>query len=195
MRTALRFACALDREARLAERLGDVVVTGSNCKNVPSDPVVAFGYAGSLRDDWHPGTVVVATRVISITGRVVWERDPLPACERFSIRDAKFGTVLGHDEIIDDPEERRFLYSELKADVVTTEAHRYPHLRGCILGITDYPKRPLGLLALALDARGEMKRDVIKRAFRDSPWQSLCVSVNSIKADRALGRVNIVFNE
>ena len=180
-RAIITFACALPREAHLAKRHGTTILVGVNCRNgIPSREVVAYGYAGSLREDWPPGTLVDAHRVVNARGETIRNLTPL------GIPGAKLGVVLGLDRIISEPEELRYMREVSGADIVDTETHLYTNLRGCVRAITDHPDRPLGEFAFVVEDNGRVSWRKVFAAFLNAPWNSTCVSINALKADRAL---------
>jgi hypothetical protein len=75
----LTFACATQAERRVARRAGAATaLVGLGAANgVPDGPLVSFGLAGALRGGLAPGTVVDATRIVDVEGRVLWEGGPL----------------------------------------------------------------------------------------------------------------------
>jgi|GEM_PF-6402593 hypothetical protein len=187
-RTAVTFACALPREARLAKRHGNTIVVGLGCKKngvlqIPQEEVIAYGYACSLREDWRPGTLVEVYRIVDTRGRTIKDVPLL------GIPGAKRAIMVGSDRIITDPDELRFIREASGADIVDMETHLYPNLLGCVRAITDRPRRPFGELAFAVDEDGHLLWGKVLTAFADAPWHSTCVSINALKADLTLWRL------
>lgn len=176
----LTFACALPREAVIAKRHGNVELVGLRCKyGIPGGDVIANGFIGSLRRDLRPGTIVTVEKIVSETGAI-------RMVQPLNIPGAKRITVFGSEHVIRDAATLEKIRQKTNADAVHTEVHRYPNLQGAFFAVTDYPLRPLGELGDVLDANDEIDFEKAKQAFKNAPWQSLCVSVNSLKAEIAL---------
>ena len=176
----MTFACALPREEQLARRHGNTIIVGLRCKlGIPKDAVTAYGFAGSLRSDWKPGTIISVVGVANLRGEV---REVKP----LEIPGAKYGVILGLDEPVADASVLEELRKSTGADAVHTETHLYTDLRGGILAVTDYPLRPLRKLATAIDDNGNLIWRNIGSAFLQEPINSALVSVNSLKAEWAL---------
>jgi adenosylhomocysteine nucleosidase len=133
---ALTFACATTAEERVARRLGlPAVRVGVRAANgVPDARLVSFGLAGALHDGLRVGDVLDATRVVDEHGQTLWEGGPL------GVAGARPATVLGADELVHDPAERRRLHEETGADAVDMESGvlaRSGRLAGVVRVVSD----------------------------------------------------------
>jgi hypothetical protein len=149
----MTMACATGAEARAARRAGlraTVIGIGAT-RDLPEGPLVSFGLAGALHDDFELGDVVDATRVVDTEGGVLWEGRPLGA------RGARPATVLATTSVADDPAERRALHRRSGADIADMESGvlaRSGRLSGCLRAVSDTPSKPLGPLARVVDSGG-----------------------------------------
>jgi nucleoside phosphorylase len=157
----MTLACATREEAKTARRLAlrvgagvHVAVVGLGARRkLPEGKIISFGLAGGLHDGLDCGEVLDATRVVDANGSVLWEGKPLGASG------ARPGTILAVESIIDDPAERRRLYSRTGADAADMESGvlaRSGRLAGCLRAISDTPTRTLGPLAKAVDEDGRL---------------------------------------
>jgi hypothetical protein len=164
----LTFACATQAERRVARRAGAATaLVGLGAANgVPDGPLVSFGLAGALRGGLAPGTVVDATRIVDVEGRVLWEGGPL------GVDGAETVTILAAPEIVDDPAERLRLHERTGADVADLESGplaKTGRLRGALRAVSDTPSRPLDGLASGVKADGGYDWPALARAFASSP--------------------------
>lgn len=120
-------------EARLAGAGGLAVVGGGSAARVeaglarlhearPLHGVLSFGVAGGLAPDLRPGDLVAATAVFSASGvfscHAAWAEFLSRAAP-----DARPGALLGVDEPILTPENKRRLHEETGAVAVDMESH------------------------------------------------------------------------
>jgi hypothetical protein len=182
------FACAMTAEQRAAKRLGSTVRVGLGVANgMPEgDRLVSFGIAGALRHGLLIGTVIDATRVVDERGTVLWEGEPL------GVVDARHGTILGADRIVDDPAERAALHEVTGADAVDMESAslaRTGRLAGCIRAISDTPELKLAGLAEAAKLDGRVDVRGLVRGFVRAPVETARAIVAVTRALRSLQRV------
>ena len=140
------FASAMHIEHRAALRLGESLRVGIGCRRqLPTRPVISFGFAGALTGDLPVGSVVVATKVVDQDGTVLWEGEPL------AVPGASNCIVLASDHFVGSAEEREQLCKRSGATVVDMESGIYAR-RGLFTGslrvISDTPTQRL------LDFRG-----------------------------------------
>lgn len=186
------YACALPQEAKVLKRHGPTKVVGMGCCALESAnldrPFVFCGYGGGLDPTLQTGDGVSATKVIYLTnGRIetIWEGEPI------RIRGAKYGIVLGSDEIVDDPLKRRWLHEKTRAIAIDMESHLAakdnPLYRGSFRAMTDTVRDPMGRqLSKALNWDGTYNRAQIRRAFTNDPWGSLRFAYQTTKANITL---------
>ena len=183
----LTFACAMSVEEKIARKLGPTALVGLGVSSgVPEGRLVSFGIAGALRPDLPVGTVIDATRVVDERGVVLWEGEPL------GIVDARRGTILGADRIVDDPEERARLHEATGADAVDMESAtlaRSGRLAGCIRAISDTPTSRLAGLAQAVTLDGRPNYVGFVRGFLREPRETARALRNSLRALKALEAV------
>jgi len=131
------FASAMYIEHRAALKLGESLRVGIGCRRqVPTRPVISFGFAGALAGDLPVGTTVVASKVVDEKGSVLWEGQPL------LVRDANVCVVLASDHFVGSPQERAQLCKRSGATVVDMESGIYARLglfAGSLRVISDTP--------------------------------------------------------
>jgi len=160
----MTLVCATRTEERAARKLGArTAVVGIGARGeLPEGPLVSFGLAGGLHDGLECGHVLDATRVVDADGTVLWEGAPLGANE------ARPGTIVAVDAVLDDPAERRRLHERTGADAADMESGvlaQTGRLAGCLRAISDTPARTLGPLADVLDSDGHVKPRGVVRAL------------------------------
>jgi hypothetical protein len=180
-------ACATRTEARAARRFGGrTVVVGIGARRgVPDGSLVSFGLAGALHDELSCGDVLDATRVVDVSGNVLWEGGPI------GLSRAHGGTILFVGELVDDPRERRRLHDQTGADAIDMESGalaRSGRLAGCVRAISDTPSRTLGPLADAVDADGHLRWRGLARALL-RPRETSRALANVRRALRSLEEV------
>jgi len=151
----MTLACATKTEARSAMYLGlPTAVVGIGASGaIPEGELVSFGVAGALHDGLGCGELLDATRVVDADGKVLWEGGPL------GVKEARPGTIVAVDAIVEDPTERRRLHERTGADAADMESGRLAatgRLAGCLRAISDTPSRTLGPLATAVDSDGRL---------------------------------------
>ena len=183
----LTFAVATTAEERVAKRLGLNTVRVGVCvaNGVPEGSLVSFGLAGALHDGVALGAVIDATRIVDEDGYVLWEGGPLGA------RDARPGTILALDRIVDEPWERQRLYELTRADAVDMESGvlaRTGRLAGCLRAISDTPSRRIDALAGVVGATGELRWPALVRAIGKNPPRATSAILDAIRALKSLER-------
>jgi nucleoside phosphorylase len=178
-------ACATRAELRAARRSGSrTALVGLGAANgVPDGSVISFGLAGSLRDDFAPGTLLDATRVVDTAGTVLWEGEPL------GVAGAERVTILAAETIVDDPTERRRLHESTGADAADLESGplaRSGRLSGVLRAVSDTPERTLHGMAEAVTPAGDYDWAGLARAFAREPRGFARAAAD---ARRALGRL------
>ena len=175
-------ACATGTEERAARRAGyrtaRVGIRAS--RGVPAGELVSFGVAGGLNGA-PIGTVIDATRVVDVSGTVLWEGKGLGL--------GRAGTILAIDRLVDDPAELRRLHVETGANAVDMESGVLAatgRLRGCVRAISDSPQEPLGRLARAVTPDGRAKPVEFLAALALAPKNTVRALVNIRRALRAL---------
>jgi hypothetical protein len=130
----LTFAVATTAEERVAKRLGlRTVRVGVRAANgVPDASLVSFGLAGALREGLRVGDVLDATRVVDERGETLWQGGGLGV--------GRNATILGSDDLVHDPGERRRLHVSSGADAVDMESGvlaRSGRLAGVVRVVSD----------------------------------------------------------
>jgi adenosylhomocysteine nucleosidase len=164
----LTLACATTAERRAARRAGAraALVGLAAVNGVPDGRLVSFGLAGALRDDLASGTVLDATRVVDVSGTVLWEGEPL------GVPGAEPATILAADEIVDDAAARRRLHERTGADATDLESGplaRSGRLSGVLRAVSDTPDRSLHGICAAVTPEGRYDWVGLARAFAREP--------------------------
>jgi len=183
----LTFACATPSEANVAKRLGlaHAVIGLGGANGLPEGRLVSYGLAGALHEGLALGSVVDATRIVDEDGAVLWEGGPLGA------RDARPGTIVAVERIVDDPVERLRLHERTHADAVDMESGvlaRTGRLAGCLRAISDTPSRRLDALAGAVGSSGRLHWPGLLRALGKNPSGATAAILDAIRALRNLER-------
>jgi len=181
----LTLACATPSEAAAARRAGGrAVVVGLGASlGVPEGRLVSYGVAGALHDGLAIGDVLDATRVVDISGGVLWEGAQLGA------RGARGGVILAADAVVDDPAERRRLHEATGADAVDMESGvlaRSGRLAGVVRAVSDTPAATLGALAGVVHADGSVSYQRLARAVAARPRATVRAIRQSQRALRRL---------
>ena len=181
----LTFACATPPEAAVAKRLGlaHAVIGLGGANGLPEGRLVSFGLAGALHDGIALGAVIDATRIVDEEGDVLWEGGPLGA------RDARPGTILALDRIVDEPWERQRLHERTRADAVDMESGvlaRTGRLAGCLRAISDTPSRRIDALAGVVGTTGKLDWPAFLRAIGKNPPRATSAILDAIRALRSL---------
>ncbi|HUD02968.1 MAG TPA: hypothetical protein VMR46_03065 [Candidatus Paceibacterota bacterium] len=135
------FASAMPVEHRAAQRLGQSLLVGIACKlQLPTRPVISFGFAGALCDTLPMAAAVVISTVVDENGHVLWRGKPLV------VQNAHQVVVVSADHMVDSVEERAELRKRSGAQVVDMETSIYARL-GLLVGglrvISDTPTQRL----------------------------------------------------
>jgi nucleoside phosphorylase len=145
--------------------------------------LVSFGLAGALVGGLAPGTLVVGTRVVDESGRVLWEGHP-PA-----LAGARPAVVCGAAQIVDTAEERAALARASGAEVVDLESGRLAesgHLVAVVRAISDTPARPAGRLAQAAGPAGGTAWATVAGALLRAPRETVRTGLAGRAALRVL---------
>ncbi len=180
-------ACATEVEERAGRgsglRTALIGLAGHN--GIPDGPLVSFGLAGALSEELACGDVVDGTKVVDARGNTLWEGRAL------GVPGARIGTILGADEVVDDPAERRRLHEATGALVVDLESAplaRTGRLAGCLRVVGDTPRRRLHGLCNAVTPEGRMDWSGFTRSFLKAPVGFSRAAVDGKRALKALER-------
>ncbi|MGI8421786.1 MAG: hypothetical protein ACR2MU_05960 [Gaiellaceae bacterium] len=177
-------AVATAAEERAARRLGKTFRIGlAGANGLPGGRLVSFGLAGALHDGLALGELLDATRIVDLSGTVLWEGKPL------GIDGARTGTILAGEAIVDDPTERRQLHERTGADAVDLESGPLAatgRLVGCVRAISDTPSHTLGPLAGAVKRSGSTNWVGLARAFVRAPRAATRAAGDARRALRRL---------
>jgi adenosylhomocysteine nucleosidase len=180
-------ACALAVEERAARSGGARVARvglGASLP-LPDGPLVSFGLAGALLPGFPPGTLVTATRIVDETACVLWEGDPL------RVAGARRAVVCAAPRVVDEPAERVALAERtgaLAVDLETGALAETGRLAGVLRAISDTPDRPVGGLARAATAAGEVAWRVVVRSFLVEPRTTVRAALGARAALASLER-------
>jgi adenosylhomocysteine nucleosidase len=180
-------ACALAVEERAARRGGGRVarVGLGALLPLPDGPLVSFGLAGALLRGFPPGTLVTATQIVDEEARVVWEGEPLP------VAGARRAVLCAASRIVDEPAERAALAARTGAVAVDLESSALAatgRLAGVVRAISDTPDRPVGSLATAATATGDVAWRAVVRSFLLEPRMSIRTALAARAALASLER-------
>lgn len=133
------FASAMLVEHRAAQRLGRSLLVGIACKlQLPTKPVISFGFAGALCNTLPIAAVVVVAKVVDKDGAVLWEGKPLAV------------VVVSTDRIVDSAAERAELHKRSGAHIVDMETGIYARqelLVGGLRVVSDTPAQRLASMS------------------------------------------------
>ncbi len=159
---------------------------GLGARGTPPDgPLVSFGLAGSLVEGLEPGDLVVAHRVVTAQGDLLWERAPL------ELPDARAVVVCAAGRIVDSPAERARLAESSGAEAVDLESGALAvtgRLRAVVRAISDSPSRPAGGLAGAATQAGDTDWLAVAGPFARSPREAFRTALAGRRALAALER-------
>ena len=182
MDVPLTLACALEVEEKVARKAGARTArVGLGARlPLPEGPLVSFGFAGSLDPRLQPGTLVTASKVVDISGKTLWEGEPLAV-------DGAETVVVCAASAITDGRAREAVASSSGAGAVDLESGELAgsgRLVGVVRAISDSADRPLGRLASAARPDGTTDYRVVVGAFLTQPITSVRTA---LAARRAIG--------
>jgi hypothetical protein len=182
-------ACALAVEEKAARRGGAPVarVGLGGSLPAPAAALISFGLAGALVEGLEPGTVVTAWRIVDEHGVVVWEGEPL------AVPGARSVVLCAVGRVIDEPAERGALATRtgaVAADMESGVLAATGRLVGVVRAISDGPERPVGRLASAAHADGDVAWWPVVRAFLNEPAKSARAAAGSRRALAELERAS-----
>jgi hypothetical protein len=178
----LTLACALEVEEKVARKAGARTArVGLGARlPLPEGPLVSFGFAGSLDPSLQPGTLVTARKVVDVSGKTLWEGDPLAV-------DGAETVVVCAASAITDGRAREAVASSSGAGAVDLESGKLAgtgRLVGVVRAISDSADRPLGRLASAARPDGTTDYRAVVGAFLTQPVTSVRTA---LAARRAIG--------
>jgi nucleoside phosphorylase len=178
---AVTLACALEVEERVARKAGAraALIGLGVTRPLPEGPLVSFGFAGGLVPELERGALLTATRIVSDTGEMLWEGEPI------EVDGAEPAVICSTDRVIDNAEERSRLAERTGAVAVDMESGKLAatgRLAGTVRAVSDSPDRPLGGLATAVRADGSTDWGVIVRSIVREP---VCTAHAIVGAQRA----------
>jgi hypothetical protein len=134
---SLVLACALEVERRIARGAGArsaLVGLGAGLP-LPEGRLVSFGVAGGLTEEFRPGMLLTAERVVDVDGAVLWEGEPL------RVGGAEPAVICwSPDGVVNEPEARKELARRSGASAVDMESGvlaRSGRLAGVVRAISD----------------------------------------------------------
>jgi adenosylhomocysteine nucleosidase len=182
----LTLACALEVEEKVARKAGARTArVGLGARlPLPEGPLVSFGFAGSLDPSLQPGTLVTASKVVDVSGRTLWEGEPLAV-------DGAEAVVVCAASAITDGRAREAVASSSGAGAVDLESGKLAgtgRLVGVVRAISDSADRPLGRLASAARPDGTTDYRVVLGAFLTQPITSVRTALGARRAIGGLRR-------
>jgi adenosylhomocysteine nucleosidase len=178
----LTLACALEVEEKVARKAGARTArVGLGARlPLPEGPLVSFGFAGSLDPGLQPGTLVTASKVVDVSGKTLWEGEPLAV-------DGAETVVVCAASAITEGRAREAVASSSGAGAVDLESGKLAgtgRLVGVVRAISDSADHPLGRLASAARPDGTTDYRAVLGAFLTQPITSVRTA---LAARRAIG--------
>jgi hypothetical protein len=182
----LTLACALEVEEKVARKAGARaarVGLGAHLP-LPDGPLVSFGFAGSLDARLRPGMLVTATKIVDVSGKTLWEGEPLP------LDGAEPVVICAASEVADGPARAQIASSSGAGavDLESGELARTGRLVGVVRAISDSSERPLGRLASAARPDGSTDLRAVAVAFLTQPVTSVRTALAARRAVAQLRR-------
>jgi adenosylhomocysteine nucleosidase len=182
----LTLACALEVEEKVARKAGARAArVGLGARlPLPEGPLVSFGFAGSLDTRLRPGMLVTATKVVDVSGKTLWEGEPL-------VVDGAEPVVICTAAEVADGSARAQIASSSGAgavDLESGELARTGRLVGVVRAISDSTERPLGRLASAARPDGSTDLRAVAVAFLTQPVTSARTALAARRAAVELRR-------